>query len=151
MRDAVAAIAVAVIFATPALAQVETGRAVIAGRINVQGDTMPLSGVEVYIVGSQERQTTDEHGAFRFTGIYPGRYEVRDHEMDRNLVHPQGMNSRAVEPPDPNRRRHEQDERRRRDGYDPLPAKRKPGDRTDARAEAPHKQRIAWKKPPHPP
>src|SRR4051812_33391138 len=58
-------------------AQLETGRAVITGTIRIEGDSTPLSDVEVYIAGSRERTTTDAHGSFHFAGIYPGRYEVR--------------------------------------------------------------------------
>jgi len=65
------------IVARDAGAQIEQGRAVIAGRITVAGDTTAVSDAEVFIVGSRERQTTNSRGEFRFTGIYPGRYEVR--------------------------------------------------------------------------
>jgi hypothetical protein len=60
-----------------ASAQVEAGRAVISGTIRTESDSTPLSGIDVYIVGSRERTSTNKQGAFRFTGIYPGRYEVR--------------------------------------------------------------------------
>jgi hypothetical protein len=64
-------------WAAAAQAQVETGRATIIGRVNIAGDTMPMAGAEVVVEGSRERATTDVHGGFKFTGIYPGRYEVR--------------------------------------------------------------------------
>jgi hypothetical protein len=63
--------------ARDARAQIEQARAVIAGRVTIAGDTLPMKDAEVFIVGSRERQTTNSRGEFRFTGIYPGRYEVR--------------------------------------------------------------------------
>src|SRR2546423_1319645 len=63
--------------ARAALAQPDPGRAVISGTIRADADSSPINGVEIYIVGSRERTTTNKQGAFRFTGIYPGRYEVR--------------------------------------------------------------------------
>ena len=77
--------------------------------------------------------------------------EISDDEMHRDLVQPQRMTSLAIEPPDPNRRRDEQHQSRGGHRDDPLPTERKPGDRADERAETTHEQRIAWKKPPHPP
>jgi Carboxypeptidase regulatory-like domain/TonB-dependent Receptor Plug Domain len=61
----------------PARAQVEVRRATIAGRVHVAGDTMPIAAAEVIIIGRTDPRITDEHGAFRYDGIHPGRYEIR--------------------------------------------------------------------------
>lgn len=58
-------------------AQVETARAVIAGQLRSSADSSFIADAEVYIVGSQHRRMTDAAGAFRFSGIVPGQYEVR--------------------------------------------------------------------------
>src|SRR5204863_1242212 len=61
----------------PAMGQLEVPRATIGGHVRLTSDTTPVVGAEVFVVGSQLYAKTDDHGSFRFSGIVPGRYEVR--------------------------------------------------------------------------
>ncbi len=70
-----AAVALLFLFAGRLAAQGDQARATISGQV-VGPDTVPLGDVSVDIVGSRERKSTGADGRFRFTGIYPGRYEI---------------------------------------------------------------------------
>jgi hypothetical protein len=48
----------------------------LAGRVFTDSSAVPLAGVEVAIPSAQRSVRTDDRGAFRITGLAPGRYLV---------------------------------------------------------------------------
>jgi len=67
--------------AAPAAASAITGVVVDAST------GLPLSGAVVGIVGTSRSATTDQHGAFAFPGVVPGRYQLRvDHSGYQPVV-----------------------------------------------------------------
>jgi hypothetical protein len=62
--------------ATPAVAQLQTGD--LYGKVSDQkGEALPGATVTLTGIGSPQVQTTDEHGQFRFLGLYPGSYQLK--------------------------------------------------------------------------
>jgi len=51
--------------------------AVLRGRITEAGDTVPVPGAEIELVGTAVRHWADNHGRFAFAGVPAGSYEVR--------------------------------------------------------------------------
>ena len=47
------------------------------GRVTIAGDTLPVAGAEVEIVGADRRRTTDAGGRFQFLGVPAGSYTLR--------------------------------------------------------------------------
>src|SRR6185369_11919531 len=62
--------------ATPAVAQLQTGD--LYGKVSDQkGEALPGATVTLTGIGSPQVQSTDEHGQFRFLGLYPGSYQLK--------------------------------------------------------------------------
>jgi hypothetical protein len=51
--------------------------AVVSGRVTPEHDTVGISGIEVELVGSGMRASTDARGRFRFAGVAEGSYDLR--------------------------------------------------------------------------
>ena len=77
-------------------------------------------------------------------------HEIREHDLRGNLVQSERVTPRPVEPPDARGRRNEEREGKRHERHDSLPTKPEPGDRSEARTDPSHKQRVARKYSPHP-
>jgi hypothetical protein len=61
--------------ATPLFAQ----RGTLRGRVHVEGDSLGVSGAVVAL--AEKTQTTDSAGAFFFSGVQPGHYELTIRRM----------------------------------------------------------------------
>src|SRR5947208_12239363 len=62
--------------ASPAFAQLQTGD-LYGTVVDQQGQALPGVTVTVAGIGSPPAQVTDEHGQFRFLGLYPGTYKLK--------------------------------------------------------------------------
>jgi hypothetical protein len=62
--------------ASPAFAQLQTGD-LYGTVVDQQGQPLPGVTVSVTGIGSPPVQVTDEHGQFRFLGLYPGTYKLK--------------------------------------------------------------------------
>jgi hypothetical protein len=51
--------------------------AVVSGRVTPEHDTVGIAGIEVELVGSGMRASTDAKGRFRFAGVAEGSYDLR--------------------------------------------------------------------------
>lgn len=54
-----------------------TSGGLLHGRVVVAGDTLPVAGAEVDIVGADRRRTTDAEGRFQFVSVPAGSYTLR--------------------------------------------------------------------------
>lgn len=54
-----------------------TSGGLLHGRVTIAGDTLPVAGAEVEIVGADRRTATDAGGRFQFVSVSAGSYRLR--------------------------------------------------------------------------
>ncbi len=72
--------------ATPVAAQQPAAAGTISGRVTERGTDAPVSGAQVFVVGTTRSAITGDNGAFRITGVPVGTAQVRVRRLGYALV-----------------------------------------------------------------